>query len=84
MWLSNAPSVAQFPFSTGDVDEGCRAQYQKGNALYDEYLEATTTLPANTRVLLMLRYSDAVTPPVCSVRTSASAPTTQARSTLRS
>jgi hypothetical protein len=62
MWLSNAPSLTQVPFSTGAYTKVAERQYEKGNALYDEYLEATTTLPANTRVLLMLRYSDATTP----------------------
>jgi hypothetical protein len=84
MWLSNAPSLTQVPFSTGAYTKVAERQYEKGNALYDEYLEATTTLPANTRVLLMLRYSDATTPSVCSARTLAFVPTTRARSTSRS
>lgn len=64
MWFSNAPSVTQIPFTTATWTKVAERQYQKGNALYDENLEATTTLPANTRVILMLRYSDSVTPAI--------------------
>lgn len=57
MYLSNAPSVAQIPFA-GNYTRVAHRVYLRGLNLYGETLEAITTLPQNTRVLLMVRYSN--------------------------
>jgi hypothetical protein len=64
MYVSNAPSTTPVPFAPADYTLVATRNYPKGPSLYDEYLECTTTKPANTRVLIMLRYSDATTPSV--------------------
>jgi hypothetical protein len=64
LYVSNVPSTTPVPFAPADYTLVATRNYPKGPSLYDEYLEFTTTKAADTRLLMMLRYSDATTPSV--------------------
>jgi hypothetical protein len=62
LYLSNAPSVGVVAYSAGAYTLLQSRIYPSGKNLYGESLEGITSLPANTRLLLMMRYSDSVSP----------------------
>lgn len=62
LWLSNAPSATPVAFSTGAYTKFAGVIIPSGLSLFNQKLEAVTTLPVDTRALILLSYSTGVTP----------------------